>query len=124
MTVHMVRVFIELPKGEAESAVDNWVTNFTEWADDPTDHTLTEINGDDPDATTYVRGDYRFIQGTNKTTLLDHLSEILKNIEGGLWHRLAYHVCSHDEDEPKSCSWDQVVEYGSIPSDIPTVKVN
>lgn len=123
MTVHMVRVFIEPPKGEAGSAVDNWVQNFNEWEDDPVDHSLTEVNAD-TEGTTYVRGDYRFHQDTDKTTLLDDLSERLKNFQGGLWHRAAYHVCSHDEDEPDPCSWDQVIEYGNIPSDIPTVEVN
>jgi hypothetical protein len=123
MAVHMVRVFAEPPKGEAESAVDNWVSNYAEWDGDPIDHTLTETTVG-IDGTQHVRGDWRFEdQGEDATNILRDLSERLQSFQGGLWHRLGYHVCSHDEDNGGPCSWGEMVEWGSVPSDIPDFKV-
>lgn len=125
MAVHMIRVHFEPPKGDAQNAVDNWVTNFTEWTGDPVAHSIGETNTQmDGSGTTYVTGDYRFEQDATATEILDDLSARLQKINGGLWHRLTYHVCDHDEDEPGGCSWDQKVEYGTIPSDIPDYTVN
>lgn len=121
----MVRVFSEPPKGEAETAINNWVANYAEWTADPTDHTLVETNTElDGSGTTYMRGDWRFVdQGEDPTNILTDLSDRLQSIQGGLWHRLGYHVCSHDEDNPQPCSWDSVQTYGTIPSDIPIIEV-
>lgn len=120
MTVHMVRVLCEPPKGEAENAIDNWVQNYSEWTEDTTEHSLTETTaGVDGTGTVHVRGDWRFIdQGEDPTNILQDLSRRLDSLQGGLWHRLGYHVCSHDEDNPQPCSWGQKVESGTIPGDI------
>lgn len=125
MTVHMVRVMVEPPKGDAENAVDNWVTNYNEWTGDSVEHTMTETTaGLDSSGTTYVRGDYRFVdEGESPTDILSDLSSRLQSLQGGLWHRLGYHVCSHDEDNSSPCSWNdpdsEILEWGNIPSDIP-----
>lgn len=120
----MIRVLMEEPKGNAENAVDNWVSNHNEWQDDPVDHTLVEATtGVDGTGTTYVRGDYRFFQDGPKTDLLDDLESKLQSFQGGLWYRVGYHVCDHDEDNGTPCSWtdsdSEVRENGTIPSDIP-----
>jgi len=121
MTVHMVRVMIEPPKGNAESAVDNWVQNYTEWAGDPVEHSLAETTaGIDGTGTTYVRGDYRFIQEEAVSTLLDDLEARLQSFQGGLWYRIGYHACDHNEDTPSPCAWDVTRENGPVPDDIPT----
>jgi len=121
MTVHMVRVFVEPPKGNAESAVDNWVANYSEWTADPVEHrlrkTTTELDGG---GTTHLRGDWRFEdQGEDPTAILSDLSDRLGQFQGGLWHRLGYHVCDHDDSDRGGCSWDEVVESGNVPGDIP-----
>jgi hypothetical protein len=124
MAVHMVRLFIEPPKGDAETAVNEWVTNHNEWTNDPVEHSLVETNAEiDGSGTTYVRGDYRFIQDSTVTDLLDSLESNLQSIQGGLWYRVGYHNCTHDEDNPQPCSWDDKRENGTIPSDIPTIEV-
>lgn len=122
MSVHMIRVLCEPPKGEAETAINNWVSNYSEWTDDPVTHELVETNtAVDGTGTKYVRGDWRFIdQGEDLTNILQDLSNRLQSIQGGLWHRLGYHVCTHDEDNPQPCSWDEQIEFGTIPADIPT----
>jgi hypothetical protein len=122
----MVRLFLEPPKGNSESAVDNWVQNHNEWVNDPVDHSLVETTtGIDGSGTAYLRGDYRFIQDGDKTTLLDDLGARLQNFQGGLWYRVGYHACDHDEQQSTPCSWtdaqSEVRENGNIPSDIPTM---
>jgi hypothetical protein len=121
MTDHMCRLLIEPPKGEAETAVDNWVQNHTEWTDDPVEHAMTEttagINGD---GTECVRGDYRFVQEEPADELLTGLEERLQGFQGGLWYRIGYHACTHDESDPQPCEWEDVREGGDVPSDIPT----
>lgn len=126
MAVHMIRVVCEPPKGDADSAVDDWVTNYSEWTGDPVEHSLSETNTKlDGSGTQYVIGQWRFEdQGEGSTEILDDLSSKLQSLQSGLWHNLAYHVCCHDESEPGNCSWNESVSYGSIPSDVPTVEVS
>lgn len=122
MTVHMIRLYCEPPKGEAETAVNNWVANYNEWESDPTVQTLRECTT--AGGTVHVFGDYRFIQsGETATGILNDLSTRLQSLNGGLWHRLGYHVCSHDETSPSACSWDETVEYGTIPASVPAIEV-
>lgn len=125
MAVHMVRVFVELPKGNAENAIQNWVDNYTEWTADPVEHSLTETTTElDGGGTQYLRGDWRFIQnGETPTDMLRDLSDRLQSFQGGLWHRLGYHVCDHDEGGSAGCSWDQKQEFGTIPTDVPDFEV-
>ena len=115
----MIRVFSEPPLGDAQTAVDKWVSNHNEWNSDPASHSLTikEIDGGQ-----FLMGDYRFIQeGETPTGILTDLSDRLKSVQGGLWHRLGYHVCSHDETSPAACAWDTTVEYGTVPAFVPEV---
>lgn len=120
MTVHMVRMYVEPPKGGADTAVDNWVSNHNEWTSNPVDHSLTETNAEiDGSGTTYVRGDYQFIQEETVTSLLDDLENNLQSIQSGLWYRIGYHVCTHDESDGTGCSWENTRENGTVPSDIP-----
>jgi len=121
----MIRIFAEPPNGSAETAIDNWVANYTEWTADPVTHTLRETTtGIDGSGTTYLRGDWRFVdQGEVPTDILADLSGRLQTFQGGLWHRLGYHVCTHDEDRSTPCSWDEKHEWGAVPSDIPDFEV-
>jgi hypothetical protein len=122
MAKHMIRLFFEPPVGDAESAIDNWVTNFTEWKSDPVEHTLTQRNTEyDGSGTEYVAGSYRFYQSDDKVALLDDFENRLQSIQGGLWYRIGYHICDHDEDDRGGCSWDDKRENGTIPSDIPNL---
>jgi len=124
MTVHMVRIFFDLPKGNADNAVDNWVQNHNEWENDPVSHSLTEKNTEiDGSGVDYVSGDYRFIQEETVTKLLDDLGDRLSSVQGGLWYRIGYHACDHDEDQPTPCSWDETREGGTVPDAIPTIEV-
>jgi hypothetical protein len=119
----MVRFYIEPPKGEAKNAVDNWVQNHNEWTDDPKDHSLVETNTKlDGSGTTYLCGDYRFVQDGPADALLDDLADRLQSFQGGLWYRIGYHECDHDENNPTGCAWEQTRENGDVPADIPTLE--
>ena len=122
MTVHMVRLIVERPKGESEEAVNNWVENYNQWNDDPVSHELTEATAHlDGDGTTYARGDYRFVQEETGDELLDDLERRLQDFQDGLWYRLAYHACDHDGDEPAPCRWEDTREGGDVPEDVPSI---
>lgn len=116
----MVRVLCEPPKGEAETAVGNWVSNYTEWDADPVEHSLTETNTKlDGSGVQYVHGDWRFIQESEDSTkMLENLSDRLQSLQDGLWHRLGYHICTHDEDNPKPCGWGETLEFGNVPTEV------
>lgn len=102
MTKHMIRLLLEPPIGEADQAVNQWVQNHNEWADDPVSHSLTETTAEiDGPGTTYVRGDYRFYQDTPATSLLDDLETRLQGLQGGVWYRIGYHVCPHDDPDTR-----------------------
>lgn len=122
MSKHMVRLLIELPKGEAETAVNNWVANHNEWEDGPVEHSLSETAAGYGSGTRYVRGDYRFYQEETPTELLDALTSRLESIQGGLWYRVGYHECAHDEQNGGPCSWDRVRESGTVPADVPELQ--
>jgi len=121
MTVHMVKFYIEPPNGNAETAVDNWVMNHTEWMSDPQEHTLREVPADPAviGSPMTVTGTYRFLQEEPASDLLDDLEARLQSFQGGLWYRVGYHECSQDEENPTPCSWEQTRENGSVPDDIP-----
>lgn len=111
---------MESPKGNAHNAVDNWVRNFTAWKGKPAHNTLTEVT---EGGTTYLRGDYRFRLNDEKTALLDTLEHRLQRFQGGLWYRVGYHVCNHDEADSRkhACMWQSTREHGDIPDDVPTI---
>ncbi len=127
MTVHMVRVLCEPPKGDAENAIQNWVENYTEWDGDTEEHSISEINTqDDGSGVQYLRGDWRFVQnGEEPTNILGDLSERFQSVQGGLWHRLGYHVCDHDEAVGTECPpWDdshddvEIEQWGDVPAEV------
>lgn len=56
----------------------------------------------------------------DKTHILDNLHLYAQSYCE--WHRIGYHVCSHDEDEPEPCSWDEQRESGTVPEYIPDME--
>jgi len=70
-----------------------------------------------------MRGDYRFIQEETPEALCRDVMRRLDSFQGGLWYRVGYHACDHDEQNGSSCSWDYVWDGGTVPSDIPEITV-
>jgi hypothetical protein len=119
MTVHFVRVYVEPPKGNAQSAIDNRITNYSEWSGSATKHGLVSFPPDGEER--YLTGFWRFEeQGETPTGILQRLYDNLSTFQGGLWFRAFYHICDHDrEDNFGDCPVaDYAAEYGSVPDDI------
>jgi len=105
---------------QANQIVDQWLAEHTPWAGDPTPHEITLV--DDTlmsDRPTHFRGDVRFEFNDDKSALFDQIETDLSGIAP--WYWIAYHECDHDEDGATPCAWEQVVENGTVPDDIPAV---
>jgi len=127
MTVHEIRLEAETPRGQAQEAVDEWVTNYVDWSGDVQAHGFVEFHVDDnPDKTRVARGLWRFVdEGETPTDILAHLHDRLENYQTELWFQAAYRVCDHDEDAQER-DGDGLWDYrtgGSkpIPDDVPTL---
>lgn len=123
MTVHMFRIMAEKPSDvsetEANKLINEWLNNHTQWANDPTAHEITLVENSLTDVPQYFTGDFRFERESDKQTILSQIETKLTEVTS--WYRIGYHQCSHDETEGGSCSWTEVIEYGTVPSEIPTL---
>jgi len=126
MTVHMFRVVAQKPSDitltVANQLVDKWLANNTAWTEDPVPHELSLVDDPLTDAPVHFRGDLRFEASDDKRALLDRIETDLSGVVS--WYRVGYHRCSHDEDNAQPCSWDEGVEFGTVPRGVPTFEVN
>lgn len=121
----MVRIHAEKPRNktvtEIDSAVQDWVSSYSEWAEDHITHVISLSTA--PSGTEWVTGDFRFLSSDDKTALLNDAESTLQNEVN--WYRLGYHICSHDEQSTTSCGWEDVREWTknkntTIPSEVQT----
>lgn len=104
---------------QLNTAMDDWVSNHSEWTADPVTHQITEHGGDT--GPVYHGGNYRFLLDDAKDNLLQKCEDKLVNKVS--WYRLGYHSCDHDESSPTPCSWDEQREWTdtdvTIPDNVP-----
>lgn len=122
MAVHMLRVVTSsggMTLAEINDAMDTWVANHSEWAEDAAEHHIVEANTFGEGAgTDYYTGDFRFHLEDAKDNLLQKCGDKLRNkVE---WYRLGYHQCDHDEADTLGCSWDDEREWTATDATIPT----
>lgn len=125
MAVHMIRVLASadgMTHAEITTAMDAWVGNHSEWAEDTAPHHITARNTHiDGSGTDYYGGDYRFHTTDAKRGLLTACAARLRNEVA--WYRHGYHRCSHDEATPSACGWDDQREWTdtnvTIPAAVP-----
>jgi len=126
MVVHMFRVLAANPDGvtetQANQLVGQWLANNTPWTEDRVPHDLRLMNDPLTDAPTHFRGDMRFEKSDDKSSLLEQIKTDLSGVVS--WYRIGYHRCSHDDDNPQPCSWDQQSEGGTVPNGVPTFEVS
>jgi len=126
MAVHMYRIVAGKPpsigESQANQLVDQWLATYTPWAADPTPHEISLVDGPLTDADPYFRGDLRFERNSDVSTIRSQIETDLSGVTS--WYRIAYHKCSHDEDNANACSWDSKTEYGTVPSGVPDFEVN
>jgi hypothetical protein len=123
MTVHRVRLVHSVTGADSYHGwLDQWLTNMQAWdAPEVTNDvpTLREpIDGSD----SYYQGELAFAWSEDKAIILDNIHQYAQSYCD--WHRIAYHVCTHDETDPQPCSWDDVRENGVVPSHVPTFEVS
>lgn len=121
----MFRIVAEKPSAvdetQANQLVEQWLQTHTPWAEDPTPHRIELIDDPLSNAPVYFRGDVRFERDSDMTTIREQIATDLAGIAS--WYRIAYHKCTHDEDDSSTCAWDDVAEGGTVPSDIPNPEV-
>lgn len=122
MSVHQVRLFhSEAGAGGFHDWLETWLTNMTpRSADEVTNEppTLTTpIDGGAP----YYSGDLAFAWSEDKNIIMDQLTGYLDAYCE--WWRLGYHVCSHDEENPTPCAWEDGDEGGAVPNHVRTLGV-
>ena len=126
MAVHMIRVVIST-QGKTSldafnAAMDDWVSEQSEWMEDPNEHNISEVSSREGGASSYYAGTYRFHLTDAKDNLIQKCEDKLVN--KCPWWRLGYHVCDHDQDDRHGCSWDEQREWTdkdvTIPPDVPT----
>lgn len=119
MTAHRVRIFHSTAGSDSyHTWSDQWLLNMSPWSYPEVDNDLptqtTTIDGD----LTYYHGELAFDWSEDKAIIFDQLDQYAASYCD--WHRIGYHACTHDEDNPQPCSWDETRENGTIPDDTPT----
>ena len=121
MTVHMYRIIAEKTEGigevQANQLVDQWLSEHTPWVDDLTPHEITLVDQPISELEPHFRGDLRFERDSDMSEIFAQIETDLSGVTS--WYRIEYHKCSHDEESPDECSWDNKTEYGTVPSDVP-----
>ena len=125
MSVHMFRVYVapDFDQTDLQTAIDDWVAGHTKWTDDPQETGVVgERLGDLEDPSTAYWGvDIRIEKTDTKANILQKLGDKLKNKCD--WYRAGYHECTHDEDPPQPCSWEDRQDWTdkdvTIPSYVP-----
>lgn len=119
MTVHMIRMKMckSMSKSDAQSVIDTWVNNHDPWVEGTQDSLSVSNTSLDGSGTEYYVYNARFnMQDTTKTELLDAIETELQNHCS--WYTIGYHECSHDEDSPGNCSWEDNRKYGTLPDGV------
>lgn len=122
MSHHKLRIYLEPPKVDAETVIDNWIQDYSDSSHNASTDNLREATtGLGENGTKYVVGSYLFHHHTSVTTLLDDLESELQSFGNEVWYRIGYHECDHDEDDRTGCSWEKVRSGGSVPNSVPTI---
>lgn len=96
--------------------IPQWLVTHSAW--EKADNQPPELLFDSPEEEfQYYRANWRFSWSAPKSVLLSNLETYTGTYAP--WYSIGYHVCDHDEAEPDGCVWDDVLESGPIPSELP-----
>lgn len=117
----MLRIKCQKPQNatidKIRKAVEDWVAQREEVLTVERQTIILLNTEPDGSGTDYCRGQFRFdLNAESKAELLSSIENQLQRYCS--WWRIKYHVCDHDEQERVGCSWDDVREYGPVPSEL------
>lgn len=121
MPIHRTRLFYSTAGGGSfHGWLGTWLANMSPW--EAPDVTNSVPNG--PLSTVDSNTDYYAIElafdwSEDKSHILDNLDQFLDAYCD--WHRIGYHVCTHDETDPTPCTWEETRESGSVPAYVPSL---
>jgi hypothetical protein len=122
MTVHRVRLY------HSTTGAQDYHDWLSQWLNNVDAALQSEVDNEPPTLREQVDGDGEWYQGDLAFTWDEGKANILDNLDiyaanNCDWHRIGYHECSHDEDNPAPCGWDeQPRENGSVPAYIPDME--
>jgi len=125
MSVHRVRLCYSVAGAESfHGWLGTWLTNMSPWdADEVTNGVPTETTTALASDAEWYQVELAFDWAEDKAIIVDQLDGYLGSYCD--WHRLGYHVCTHDEDNPSPCSWDTDSnlprESGAVPDRVPAL---
>jgi hypothetical protein len=123
MTVHRVRLLHSTAgKNDYHAWLNTWLTNMTPWSDPEVPNDLPSLRTQIDGSGEWYQTELAFEWTEDRAIILDNLAQYASSYCD--WHRIAYHVCTHDEENGGPCSWDEVRENGTIPSYVPTFTVS
>lgn len=123
MTAHAIRVETsKLSEGvPVETAVNNLLLGLSRRLDGEEEElSLYEPTDTEELPEAYRAGLWRFdVDDHTAEELLDTFENILRG--PAKWYRIRYHLCSHDEEDPSPCSWDDSKTRlgGPVPPELP-----
>jgi hypothetical protein len=122
MSVHMFRIIAAKPSNigqqQANQLVEQWFASYTPWEDDPNPHDIILVDSTLTDSPEHFRGDLRFERDSDMSTIREQIETDLKAVTS--WYRIAYHECTHDGSSGGDCSWNLEINYGNVPTEVPT----
>lgn len=122
MALHRVRLYYSTADAAAyHDWLSSFLTNLQPWESDEVTNSVSDapaspIDENDED---YYRVELAFDWSEDKAHILDNLSLYADSYCD--WYRLGYHVCTHDEDDPTPCEFEELRENGAVPDHIPSL---
>jgi hypothetical protein len=103
---------------QANQLVEQWFASYPPWTEDPTSHRVALVEDTITDAPPHFRSDLRFESSAEMTIIREQIETDLAGVTS--WYRIGYHECTHDESSGDECSWESEINYGNVPTEIPT----
>jgi hypothetical protein len=122
MTVHCLKIRAESPDSvglqEVRDAVERYIDTHEEVLEAERVGITDVVQGEQQPAPTHLHGTFRFTLDSTKRELIGQAEDVLQQVVN--WYVLGYHGCDHDLEgsDRGDCSWDAVVTWGPVPSEV------
>ena len=122
MSVHRVRLWHSQTGTDAfHGWLETWLTNMTPWDAPEVANDLLTLTDPIGGGEAHYQGDLAFAWSEDAAIIREQLAQYAAAYCE--WSQLAYHVCTHDEDNPQPCSWGSAATDGTLPDAVPQIEV-